>query len=76
MVEVGENYRLGFFSILRNIYITFSIPRIVANLFPSVSDGFFYITVSEVFTIGVTTFQTFGIGTEMQALDDHLPLYP
>ena len=68
MVEVGENYRLGFFSILRNIYIPFSIPRIVANLFPSVSDGFFYITVSEVFTIGVTTFQTFGVGTEMQAL--------
>lgn len=60
MVEVGENYRLGFFSILRNIYIPFSIPRIVANLFPSISDGFFYITVSEVFTIGITTYQTSG----------------
>jgi NitT/TauT family transport system permease protein len=68
MVEVGENYRLGFFAIMRNIYIPFSIPRIVANLFPSISDGFFYITVSEVFTIGVTSYQTFGIGTEMQAL--------
>ncbi len=68
MVEVGENYRLGFFSILRQIYIPFSIPRIVANLFPSISDGFFYITVSEVFSIGLTTYVTFGIGSEMESL--------
>ena len=68
MVEVGSNYRMGFFSILKNIYIPFSIPRIAANLFPSVSDGFFYITVSEVFAIGVTTYQTFGVGTVMDKL--------
>lgn len=63
MVEVTENYRFGFFSKLRNVYIPFSIPRIAANLFPSVADGFFYITVSEVFSIGNNTFSTFGIGS-------------
>ncbi len=63
MEEVALNYRFGFFSKLRYLYIPFSIPRISANLFPSVSDGFFYIAVSEVFAIGVHTYSTFGIGS-------------
>ncbi len=67
MTEVGENYRMGFFGIMRNVYIPFSIPRIVANLFPSISDGFFYITVSEVFSVGVVSYTSFGIGTVMSS---------
>ncbi|WMT51135.1 MAG: ABC transporter permease subunit [Ferroplasma sp.] len=63
MVEVVENSRFGLFSKLRYLYIPFSVPRITANLFPSISDGFFYITVSEVFEVGVHTYQTFGIGS-------------
>ncbi len=68
MVEVANNYDYGFLDRMSMIYIPFSIPRIAANLFPSVSDGFFYITVSEVFSIGLTTYATFGIGTEISAL--------
>jgi ABC-type anion transport system, duplicated permease component len=63
MVEVTENYNFSLWMKLRNVYIPFSIPRIVANLFPSISDGFFYITVSEVFTIGITSYSTFGVGS-------------
>ncbi len=63
MVEVTENSNFGFFSKLRYLYIPFSVPRIAANLFPSVSDGFFYITVSEVFEVGIHTYQTFGVGS-------------
>jgi NitT/TauT family transport system permease protein len=63
MVEVVENSKFGLFSKLRYLYIPFSVPRITANLFPSVSDGFFYITVSEVFEVGVHTYSTFGIGS-------------
>ncbi|MHB8372342.1 MAG: ABC transporter permease subunit [Thermoplasmataceae archaeon] len=62
MVEIADNYNYSFFERLKAVYIPFSIPRIAANLFPSVSDGFFYITVSEVFTVGVTTYETFGVG--------------
>lgn len=62
MVEVTENYNFSLWMKLKSVYIPFSIPRIVANLFPSISDGFFYITVSEVFTIGVTSYSTFGVG--------------
>ncbi|KJE48835.1 MULTISPECIES: ABC transporter permease subunit [Acidiplasma] len=63
MVEVVENSKYKLFGKLRTLYIPFSIPRIAANLFPSVSDGFFYITVSEVFEVGIHTYQTFGIGS-------------
>ncbi len=41
MVEVVENSKYKLFGKLRTLYIPFSIPRIAANLFPSVSDGFF-----------------------------------
>jgi ABC-type anion transport system, duplicated permease component len=40
MVEVADNYNFSFWQRLKYIYIPFSIPRIVANLFPSISDGF------------------------------------
>ncbi len=63
MVEVTKNYNLGFLSKLRHAYIPFAMPRVAANLFPSIADGFFYITVSEVLSIGTTTYSTFGIGT-------------
>ena len=67
MEEVIQNYGMGFFSKMRYLYIPFSIPRISANLFPSISDGFFYITVSEVFAIGVHTYSTFGIGSVLSS---------
>ncbi|MGC8608449.1 MAG: ABC transporter permease subunit [Thermoplasmata archaeon] len=67
MMEVTENYRMGIFSKMRHLLIPFSVPRIAANLFPSVSDGFFYITVSEVFAIGLHTYQTFGIGSVLDS---------
>ncbi len=63
MVEVVENSRFGILSKMRYLYIPFSVPRVAANLFPSVSDGFFYITVSEVFEVGIHTYQTFGVGS-------------
>ncbi len=65
MIEVADNYNYSFFERLRYVYIPFSIPRIAANLFPSIADGFFYITVSEVFTVGLTTYETFGVGSTL-----------
>ncbi|WP_292319289.1 ABC transporter permease subunit [Caldisphaera sp.] len=63
MLEAIENLRMGLIDKLRNLYIPFSIPRIAANLIPSFTDGFFYITVSEVFIVGTTSFHVFGIGS-------------
>ncbi|MGC8568989.1 MAG: ABC transporter permease subunit [Nitrososphaeria archaeon] len=62
LYEVSENYDFSFFQKLRYLYIPYSIPKIAANLFPSFADALFYITVSEVFTVGSATFHVFGIG--------------
>ena len=67
ILEVSQNYKLGFLERMRNIYIPFSLPRISANLFPSAADGFFYITVSEVISVGTTSYSTFGIGSVLQS---------
>ncbi|BFH73665.1 ABC transporter permease subunit [Sulfurisphaera javensis] len=63
LLEVAENYRFRFWGTMTRVYIPFSIPRIAANLIPSFADGLFYITVSEVFSVGLHTYQVFGIGT-------------
>ena len=63
LLEVSDNYRFGTIGTLTKLYIPHSIPRITSNMFSSFADAFFYISVSEVFTVGVTTYKTFGIGT-------------
>lgn len=68
MLEVAQNYRLGFFERMRTIYVPFSLPRIAANLFPSAADGFFYITVSEVISVGTTSYHAFGVGAILNQL--------
>ena len=68
MIEVAENFRFTFWDKMAKIYIPYSIPRIASNLLPSFSDGLFYITVSEVFSLGNTTYQVFGIGSVLADL--------
>lgn len=63
LLEVARNYRFGFWKIMRMLYIPHSVPRITSNLFSSFSDAMFYIMVSEVFAVGLTSYHTFGIGT-------------
>jgi len=63
MLEVADNYNLGVWGKFRNVYIPFSIPRVSSDIFPSFADALFYVMVSEVFAVGVTTFHVFGIGS-------------
>ncbi len=71
LLEVSDNYNFGILKKLKELYIPHSIPRITSNIFSSFADGFFYISVSEVFAVGVATASvcpggtcsTFGIGT-------------
>jgi NitT/TauT family transport system permease protein len=68
LYEVTINHELGFFSKMRHLYVPFSMPKIAANLFPSFADALFYITVSEVFSIGTKSFSVFGIGSLISIL--------
>jgi NitT/TauT family transport system permease protein len=61
-IEVAENFRFKLIDKFLKIYIPFSVPRIAAQLLPSFSSGLFYITVSEIFSIGTTSYSVFGIG--------------
>ncbi|HMK83371.1 MAG TPA: ABC transporter permease subunit, partial [Candidatus Bathyarchaeia archaeon] len=60
LLEVSENYDFSFGKKMWQLYIPHSIPRVTSNLFSSFADAFFYISVSEVFTVGVKSYQTFG----------------
>lgn len=63
MLEVSENYRFSLMDKFSKLYIPYSMPRIASNLFPSFVNALFYITVSEVFSIGNSQYQVFGIGS-------------
>jgi NitT/TauT family transport system permease protein len=63
LIEVSENYNFGWWGKMRSLYIPFSYPRVSSDIFPSFADALFYIMVSEVFSVGVTAYKVFGIGT-------------
>jgi NitT/TauT family transport system permease protein len=63
LVEVSENYNFGWWGRMKNLYIPFSYPRVSSDIFPSFADALFYIMVSEVFSVGITSYKVFGIGT-------------
>lgn len=63
LIEVSENYNFGWWGKMRSLFIPFSYPRISSDIFPSFADALFYIMVSEVFSVGITSYKVFGIGT-------------
>jgi NitT/TauT family transport system permease protein len=67
LLEVSDNYRLGSLRTLNTLFVPHSIPRISSNIFSSFADAFFYISVSEIFSITVQgqpiIYKTFAIGT-------------
>ncbi len=71
LVEVADNYNMGFWKKMTTLFVPHSIPRVTSNIFSSFADAFFYISVSEVFSAGAATASlcpagscsTFGIGT-------------
>src|SRR5579872_4758859 len=63
LIEVSENYNFGWWGKMKSLYIPFSYPRVSSDIFPSFADALFYIMVSEVFSVGITAYKVFGIGT-------------
>lgn len=74
LLEVCENYKFGIFRMMKELYIPHSMPSITSNLFASFVNAFFYISVSEVFTVGANTYHTFGIGTLISSFLKHSDL--
>jgi NitT/TauT family transport system permease protein len=63
LIEVSANYNFGWWGKMKSLYIPFSYPRVSSDIFPSFADALFYIMVSEVFSVGITAYKVFGIGT-------------
>ncbi len=61
--DVANMFNLTFMEKMRHLYIPATIPRTIANVVTSFAVGLFYITVSEVITVGTTEYSAFGIGT-------------
>lgn len=61
--QVSRVYDISLFSRIKNLYLPASYPHIISNVMPSFSSGLFYITLSEVITIGTSNYQVFGVGS-------------
>lgn len=61
--SVTKVYRIGIPGKLRRLYAPAAFPSIVANIMPSFASALFYITLTEVITIGNKNYAVFGVGT-------------
>lgn len=61
--QVSKVYDVSLFSRIKNMYLPASYPHIISNVMPSFSSGLFYITLSEVISIGTSNYQVFGVGS-------------
>ena len=61
--QVSNVYDVSLLSRIKNLYLPASYPHIISNIMPSFSSGLFYITLSEVITVGTSNYQVFGVGS-------------
>jgi len=61
--SVAKVYKIGILGKLRRLYAPAAFPSIVANIMPSFASALFYITLTEVITIGNKNYEVFGVGT-------------
>ena len=61
--QVSKVYDVGLFSRIRNLYLPASFSHIISNIMPSFASGLFYITLSEVISIGTSNYTVFGVGS-------------
>lgn len=61
--DIMNVYRLNLWQKLRNAYVPAAVPKILSNIPPSFSSALFYVTLSEVISIGNRKYSVFGIGS-------------
>ncbi len=61
--SVTKVYKIGMLEKLRRLYAPAAFPSIVANIMPSFASALFYVTLTEVITIGNRNYEVFGVGT-------------
>lgn len=61
--DIMSVYRLSLWQKLKNAYFPAAVPKIISNIPPSFSSALFYVTLSEVISIGNRQYSVFGIGS-------------
>lgn len=61
--QVSRVFGIGLWNKLSNLYLPASFPMIVSNIMPSFASGLFYVTLSEVISVGSQTYSVFGVGS-------------
>lgn len=61
--QVSRVYNVSLFSRIRNLYLPASYSHVISNIMPSFASGLFYITLSEVISIGTSHYTVFGVGS-------------
>ncbi len=62
-IELMNIYNMNWWQRVRKIYIPASIPRLISNLSVSWAVGLFFLSSSEIISLGTTSYQLFGIGS-------------
>ncbi|MEM3833258.1 MAG: ABC transporter permease subunit [Thermoprotei archaeon] len=63
LIELMKIYNMNWLQRIRRIYIPASIPRLIANFPVSWAVGLFFLSSSEIISLGTTNYQLFGIGS-------------
>ncbi|MEM0156308.1 MAG: ABC transporter permease subunit [Thermoplasmataceae archaeon] len=68
--NVTKVYRIGLLNRIRRVYYPIAVPNIISNMMPSFASALFYITFSEVITVGIKDYSVFGIGSIAYSLTE------
>ncbi len=61
--DIMSVYKMSLWQKLKNAYVPAAVPKIISNIPPSFSSALFYVTLSEVISIGNRQYSVFGIGS-------------
>lgn len=61
--DIMTVYKLSLWQKLKTAYVPAAVPKIISNIPPSFSSALFYVTLSEVISIGNRQYSVFGIGS-------------
>lgn len=61
--ELMKIYNMSWLQRIKRIYIPASIPRLIANFSVSWAVGLFFLSASEIISLGTTSYQLLGIGS-------------
>jgi len=70
LLEVTDMLKLGLKYKIAKLYYPAALPKIASNLFPSWANGFFFLTASEIISLGGANYRLRGIGSRIMELID------